>query len=110
MLVRAQPSAGRAWSGGRRFVGLSREQRQRVEAEAQSIAIERFKARAGELARDFGFSGWSLREVAVNASDSGFPRPRVVMEMKAAAADAPVPVEAGKTSVAVTVSGSVQLR
>jgi hypothetical protein len=34
----------------------------------------------------------------------------VAMEAKAAASDAPVPVEAGKSVVNVTVSGSIQLR
>ena len=97
--------------GGVSF-GLSREQRAKVEGEASAIAIERFKAKAGELAKGFGFSGYSLREVAVNANDQGFvPRPRMMaMEAKAAQADMPVPVEAGKSTVVVTVSGSVQLR
>lgn len=91
--------------------GLSREQRAKVEGEAQALAIERFKARATELARGFGFAGYTLREVAVNSNDQGYPRPRMVaMEMKATQADSPVPVEAGKSSVVVTVSGSVQLR
>lgn len=92
--------------------GLSREQRTKVEADAQGIAIERFKARATEIARGFGFGGYTLREVNVSANDQGFvPRPRVMaMEAKTAMADAPVPVEAGKTSVVVTVLGSVQLK
>ncbi len=92
--------------------GLSRELRNTVEAQAQGIAIERFKARAGEIARSFGFASYSLREVSVNANDQGFaPRPRMMaMEARAASADAPVPVEAGKTAVLVTVSGSVQLK
>lgn len=91
--------------------GLSREQRAKVEGEAQTVAIERFKARASELARGFGFAGYTLREVAVNSNDQGYPRPRMMaMEMKAAQADVPVPVEPGKSSVVVTVSGSVQLR
>lgn len=92
--------------------GLSREQRARVEGEAQAIAIERFKAKATELARGFGFSGYTLREVAVNANDQGYPRPprAMAMELKASQADAPLPVEAGRSSVVVTVSGSVQLR
>lgn len=91
--------------------GLSREQRAKVEGEAQALAIERFKAKATELARGFGFSGYTLREVAVNSNDQGYPRPRVMaMELKSAQADAPLPVEAGKSSVVVTISGSVQLR
>ncbi|MGE4241396.1 SIMPL domain-containing protein [Ramlibacter sp.] len=97
--------------GGVQF-GLSREQRARVEGDAQTQAIERFKSKAAELARGFGFSGYTLREVAVNSNDQGFvPRPRMMaMEAKAASADSPVPVEPGKSSVIVTVTGSVQLR
>lgn len=97
--------------GGISF-GLSREQRARVEGEAQASAIERFKAKAGELAKGFGFSGYSLREVAVNSNDQGPPpRPRMMaMEGRTSQADMPVPVEAGKSTVVVTVSGSVQLR
>jgi predicted secreted protein len=91
---------------------LSREQRAKVEGEAQSMAIDRFKVRATEIARSFGLTGYTLREVNVSADDQGFsPRPRMLaMQAKAMAADAPVSVEAGKTSVVVTVSGSVQLK
>jgi predicted secreted protein len=92
--------------------GLSREQRAKVETDAQRIAIERFKARATELARDLGFSGYTLREVSVTSNDIG-PVPRLRMlaaESVASAAPAPVPVEAGKSTVTVSVSGSVQLR
>jgi Predicted periplasmic/secreted protein len=92
--------------------GLSREQRAKIEGQAQSMAIERFKGKAAELAKDFGFSGYSLREVAVNANDQGFvPRQRMLAsEAKSAQAEMPVPVEPGKSTVTVTVSGSVQLR
>lgn len=91
---------------------LSREQRAKVEGDAQSLAIEAFKFRAAAIARSFGFSGYTLREVNVNAQEPGFaPRPRMMaMEAKVAASDAPVPVEAGKTTVMVVVSGSVQLK
>ena len=91
---------------------LSREQRAKVEGEVQASAIERFKVRAGEIAKAFGFAGYSLREVSVNTNDQGFsPRPRVMaLEAKAASSDMAVPLEAGKTAVVVTVSGSVQLR
>jgi len=90
---------------------LSREQRARSETEAQTIAIENFKQKANELAKGFGFGGYTLREVSVNANDGGPIRPRVMAAAaKSFSADAPVPVEAGKTSVVVTVSGSVQLK
>lgn len=92
--------------------GLSREQRAKVEVDAQHMAIERFKTKAAELAREFGFSGYTLREVNVTSNDIG-PMPRFRMlaaDSVAAAAPAAVPVEAGKATVTVTVSGSVQLR
>jgi len=92
---------------------LSREQRAAAEREAQTIAIGRFKAKASELAREFGFSGWGLREVAVTLNDQGFvPRRAALAGVAAADAKAamPLPVEAGRTAVTVTVSGSVQLR
>jgi predicted secreted protein len=93
--------------------GLSREQRAKVQGEAQALAIERFKTRASELAKGFGFAGYTLREVAVNSNDQGVqPRPRMMaMQSKSAdAASAAPPVEPGKSAVVVTVSGSVQLR
>jgi len=92
--------------------GLSREQRAKTETEAQNIAIENFKQKANELARGFGFGGYTLREVSVNASDNGPIRPRMmaVQAKSFSSADSAVPVEAGKTAVVVTVSGSVQLK
>ena len=99
--------------GGVAF-SLSREARQQLESEVQAQAIERFKARAAEVAKGFGFSGYTLREIGISSADSGgevVVRPRVMaMEAKAAMSDAPVPVEAGKSMVNVTVSGSIQLR
>jgi predicted secreted protein len=91
--------------------GLSREQRARVEGEAQAQAIERFQSRAKELAKAFGFGGYALREVAVNTNEPGFmPRVRMMAaDAKSASAES-VPVEPGRSAVTVTVSGSVQLR
>lgn len=92
---------------------LSREAKQQLETDVQALAIERFKARASEVAKGFGFSGYSLRELSISSADQngGSPRPRMMaMEAKASFSDAAVPVEAGKTMVNVTVSGSIQLR
>jgi predicted secreted protein len=92
--------------------GLSREARAKVEGEAQTEAIEQFKARAAELAKGFGFKSYTLREVAVNSNEMvPGPRPRMMaMEAKAGSfADSAVPVEAGKAQVVVNVSGSVQM-
>lgn len=91
---------------------LSREAQQKLESEVQASAIERFKSKAAEVAKAFGFEGYTLREVAVSPADQG-ERPMYRMRAESAvavASDAPVPVEAGKSLVTVTVSGSVQLR
>jgi predicted secreted protein len=91
---------------------LSREQHAKVEGEAQSLAIERFKAKAGEIAKSFGFGSYTLREVAINASEQGYtPRPRMMAtQAKAEMSDSPISVEAGKSTVLVNVSGSVQMK
>lgn len=93
--------------------GLSREQRERLETQAQAQGIERFRLRAGEVARAFGFSGYTLREVNVSSQELGAPpRPRfMAMEVRSSSAtEAPLPLEAGQATVQVTVSGSVQLK
>lgn len=98
---------------GQVAMGLSREAQRKLETEAQAQAIEAFKRKAEEVARGFGFSGYSLREVSLSGGGQPpqMPQPRMMaMEAKAAMADAPVPVEAGKAIVSVTVSGSVQLK
>lgn len=93
--------------------GLSREQRGKVEADAQAQAIERFKARALDVSKGFGFSGYTIREVSINANDQGFQprmRPMSAMSKSADMESAPIPVEAGKSTVTVNVTGSVQMR
>ena len=91
---------------------LSREQRTKVEAEAQTLAIDRFKAKALEVSKSFGFSSYTLREVSINANDQSFqPRPRAMaVQAKSEMSDSPVSVEAGKSTVLVNVNGSVQMR
>jgi predicted secreted protein len=92
---------------------LSREAQLALESEVQAMAIERFKQRASEAARSFGFSTYNLREVAISAADQdGAPvQPRLMaMQASAPSMDGAMPVEAGKSTVNVTVSGSVQLR
>ena len=89
---------------------LSREAREKVEGDATQRAIANYRAKALEYARQFGFAGYALREVNISTHEPGGP-PIPVMRAKAmmAAEDAPVPVEAGKGLVTVTVSGSVML-
>lgn len=92
---------------------LSRDAQQKLEADVQALAIERFKTRADAVTKGFGFTGYSLREIAISSADQGGgqPYPRAMaMQAKAAMSDAPVSVEAGKSMVNVTVSGSIQMR
>lgn len=110
---RITQTAGRITTLNVEHVGfdLSREQRQRSATEAQKLAIDSFRQKASELARGFGFADYTLREVSVNDSMDNIGRPRMMAaQAKSFSADAPVPVEAGKTTVVVTVSGAVQLR
>ncbi len=90
---------------------LSREAREQVEAEVASQAIGRFKARAESYSKQFGFGGYSLREVSVGGGEVGGAAPQYRMRALAAPMTAEAqPVEAGKAQVSVTVSGSIELR
>ncbi len=91
--------------------GLSPQARAQAGDQARRAAIRQFRARAAEITREFGFGSYTLGEVRVGEASGapGQPRPMVAMAMRADAA-APVPAEAGRSTVSVTVSGSVQMR
>lgn len=91
--------------------GLSREAREKVEGEAATQAIARFRAKAADYARQFGFAGYTLREVNVGGGEQ-MAQPVPVLRaraMSAASADESQPLEAGKATVVVTVNGSIVL-
>ena len=91
---------------------LSREAREKVEADVTADAIARFRARADAAAKLFGFAGYTVREVSVSA-DGGQMQPQPMMVRSQAlktSADEALPVEAGKAVVTATVSGSVQMK
>jgi predicted secreted protein len=91
---------------------LSREARQKVEGDVSAQAIERFRARADAVSKQFGFAGYTVREVTVSA-DANMPQPMPMMRMQASRAvsdEAALPVEAGKATVTASVSGSVQMK
>jgi predicted secreted protein len=91
---------------------LSKEQREKVEADVVAQAIERYRAKAAEYAKQFGYGGYTLREVNVSSNEPPPYAPVPMMRAKAmsASADESLPVEPGKGTVAATVSGSVQLK
>jgi len=90
---------------------LSRETRERVEGEVAAQAIERYRAKAADYAKQFGYAGYTVREVQVTGSEPPPDGPIPMMRAKAMSAqeDAALPVEAGKAMVTVTVEGTVQM-
>lgn len=90
---------------------LSLDAQRRVEADVTAQAIERFRAQAAAMSRQFGYQGYTLREVTVNVGgEAERPMPMMRADAVVAAAEAPLPVELGKGSVGATVSGSVQMK
>ena len=90
---------------------LSREAREKVEADVAAQAIARFRARAEIVTKQFGMNSHTVREVAVQSNE---PQGGVMTNMLRAKAsvsmaDESLPVEAGKATVTATVSGSVQM-
>ncbi len=88
---------------------LSREVREKVEADVASQAIARFRAKAEFTTHQFGFAGYTLREVSVNTDMPPVGAMPMLRAAPGMAADASLPVEAGKAAVTATVSGSVQM-
>lgn len=91
---------------------LSPALRQQTEEQVQAQAVQRFRAKARALTEQFGFKDHTLREVQVSEDGAGRPvQPLMARAMSASAADgAAVPLEAGRTTVSVSVTGTVQLR
>jgi predicted secreted protein len=92
--------------------GLSREAREKVEADVAAQAIARFRAKAADYAKAFGYAGFTVREVTVQTDAVQPPVPRMMAMRAPGAADAgePLPVEAGKGNVTSNVNGTVQLK
>jgi len=97
---------------GRVVYGLSREAREKSEGDVTAQAVARYRAKAADAAKAFGYGGYVIREVNVSSNEPPpfVPMMRSQMMAKDSAESAPLPVEAGRAAVTVTVSGSVQLR
>lgn len=92
---------------------MSSAQRQRELDQLSARAIAAFRARAASAARDFGYAGYSVREVQLSGLQGTEPQPRPLMLqglMAARAGQPAVAVEPGSREVSVSVSGSVQLQ
>ena len=90
---------------------VSREAREKVEGELAAQAIARFRTKAGDYAKAFGYSSFVVREVNVNVDNGQPPRPYAPrMKAMALSESAPMPIEAGSGAVTANVNGSVQLK
>jgi predicted secreted protein len=91
--------------------GLSREAREKVEAEVAAQAIAGFRAKAADYAKAFGYAGFTIREVNVQTDTPQPPVPRMFAMKASVASDAgeALPVDAGKGSVTSNVNGSITL-
>lgn len=90
--------------------GISRELREKVEGDVAAQAIARYRAKAADYAKQFGYAGYTIREVNVNTDvPMGGPVPMMRAKAMSASADESLPIEAGKGTVTVTVNGTVQM-
>lgn len=91
---------------------LSRSLREKVEADASAQAIAAYRAKAADYAKQFGYSAYVVREVNVASGEpvAYASAPMLRNKTMSASADEALPVEPGKGSVSVTVSGSVQMK
>ena len=90
---------------------VSREAREKVEGDVSAQAIARFRAKAADYAKAFGYATFTVRDANVNI-DNGQPTPRPYLRKAAMASSVSdsLPVEAGSGSVTANVNGSVQLK
>lgn len=90
---------------------LSREAREKAEADITAQAISRYRAKAADYARQFGYSGYVVGDVSISSDEAGPQRPLLMkaVRMATTGADEALPTEAGKSTVTVNVSGAVQL-
>ena len=93
--------------------GLSRALRERNESKLTAQAISRFREQATELTREFGFKSYALGEVSIQSGESGMEARPLMMAARAKSADmldAPLPVEPGKGTMSITISGQIVLK
>jgi predicted secreted protein len=88
---------------------LSREASQRVEGDVAAQAIAAFRAKASGYAKQFGYAGYTIREVSVQTSEPT-PGPQPRLRMASPAAAEALPVEPGRALVSASVNGTVQMK
>jgi predicted secreted protein len=92
------------------YAAASRELREKTEGDVAAQAIARYRAKAADVAKQFGYAGYVVREVSVNANEPpGCVVPMLRAKAMSSSADEALPVEAGKAVVSVTVTGTIQM-
>jgi predicted secreted protein len=90
--------------------GLTPEQLQAAQNQAQAQAIAKFRNDAAAVAKAFGFTGYSLLDVQVGANSPGPMLRQRMLAAPAMVTDSAIAAEGAMSQVTVTVSGSVQLK
>ena len=92
---------------------VSRELKKLAEDKLVQLGLASFQSKALVAAKALGFSGYTLRQVSLQQAllEGNQPRPMMMaMSARGAADSQELPVEAGRTALNLTVSGSVQLK
>jgi predicted secreted protein len=92
---------------------VSNDLRSSEESDLITRAITSFKNKANIASKALGYNSWTIRSVNVGqVSNVGSPRPMLAMRAApmASSAGAVMPLEAGRVTLEVAVSGSVQMR
>ncbi len=92
---------------------VSRDLKNREEEKLMMQGLELFQAKAKVAAKALGFSAYTLREVSLEQANLEGVGPRPMMMARASnlsAASADVPMEAGATTLSLTVRGAVVLK
>lgn len=95
---------------GMQFVP-TRTTRLKVEEELTTKALEAFSAKAAKVAATLGRGGYEIVEIHVGSAPGAMPMRMPAMQAMRMEADAaPLATEAGTATLAVTVSGRIQVR
>ncbi len=92
---------------------LSPKARQEIQAKLTNEAIAAFREQAKSAAQAFGYKDYGVVDVNLQQNSIGIPEPMMMATFSSARAadrsESEVPIEAGKTTVNVSVSGTVRM-
>jgi len=92
---------------------VSRELKAHEDAALLVQGLQAFQNKAKAASQALGFNGYSIHEITIQQAQlehSNQPCPMLMARSSAVADAAPVQIEAGRTAINLTVSGTVQMR